>query len=474
MSDKPIPLNQNNPGNPGKFKELIGTFPMRVNVTFVGTLLVLVFSMLEWVNMGGGVRFNLLTLQIADIRSKVINSQLDWVFGDINGFMNFKTFMTVLLCIFVLAIILLILSIVRHKSKRFMSLSYWGFGAIVAVTITFIFAILVTVGDAGTDVMTSFPLITLFIPILSMMFFPFDNLPKLINYVKRYWVLYILLILPLAQIIIFRYGPMINILAAFKGNMFLWPVLDRPWAGDGGFEFFIAAFNDPTFMESFRNTLVLSFLEIVMGFPVPVILAILLNELRLRKFKRVTQTILYLPHFLSWAIVAGIATTVLGTSGLVNNFLGTSVPFLQEPTNWVFSYIIIGIWKGMGWGTIIYLAAITGINPELYEAAAVDGAKRFRLIWHITLPGIRAVIVLLLILNIGGIMGNSFERIMAMRNPLVYRVSDVIEVFTYNRGVAGLQQSLAAAVGLFQSIVSVILLFGANYFAKKTGERGLL
>jgi len=267
---------------------------------------------------------------------------------------------------------------------------------------------------------------------------------------------------------------MINILAAFKDNMFLWPVLDRPWAGNNGFEFFIAAFNDRTFLEAFRNTLVLSFLEIVMGFPVPIILAILLNELRLRLFKRVTQTILYLPHFLSWAIVAGIATEVLGTSGLVNNAFGTGVKFLQEPTNWIFSYVFIGMWKGMGWGTIIYLAAITGINPELYEAAAVDGAKRFRLIWHITLPGIRPVVVLLLILSIGGIMGNSFERIMAMRNPLVFRVSDVIEVFTYNRGVAGLQQSLAAAVGLFQSIVSVILLFGANYLAKKTGERGLL
>jgi len=474
LSDQPSPVQQNNISSFGKIRELIGTFPMRVNVTFVGTLLILVFSLLDWVNMGGGVRFNLFTLLLPNIRNRVISSQMDWVFGGINGFDNFRIFIAVLLIIFVVAIILLILSIVKHKSRGFMLLSYWGLAAIIAVSITFIFAILVTVGDRGTDVMSSFPLITMFIAIITMFFFPFDNFARFLNYVKRYWVLYILLILPLAQIIIFRYGPMINILAAFKDNAFLSPVLDRSWAGDGGFEFFIKAFNDPTFLEAFRNTLVLSFLEIIMGFPVPVILAILLNELRIRKFKRVTQTILYLPHFLSWAIVAGIATTVLGTSGLVNGFFGTEIRFLQEPTNWVFSYIIIGIWKGMGWGTIIYLAAITGINPELYEAAAVDGAKRFRLIWHITLPGIRAVIVLLLILNIGGIMGNSFERIMAMRNPLVYRVSDVIEVFTYNRGVAGLQQSLAAAVGLFQSVTSVILLFGANYFAKKTGERGLM
>ena len=355
-----------------------------------------------------------------------------------------------------------------------MSLSYWGFGAIILVSIVFIFAILITVGDQGTTVLSSFPLVTFIVPILTMFLFPFTTTAKLINYVKRYWVLYILLILPLSQIIIFRYGPMINILAAFKENQFLWPVLDRPWVGNNGFENFITAFNDPTFREALRNTLMLSFLQIIMSFPVPIILAILLNELRFKAFKRISQTILYLPHFLSWAIIAGIATTVLGSAGLVNNAFGTNIPFLQDPTHWVFSYVFIGIWQSMGWGTIIYLAAITGINSELYEAAAVDGAKRFRLIWHITLPGIRPVIVLLLILSIGGIMGNNFERIMAMRNPLVYRVSDVIEVFTFRRGVEGLQQSLAAAVGLFQSVVAVILLFTANYFAKKSGERGFL
>jgi len=474
LSDKPDQIHRGGRSIPGKLKEVISAFPMRVNVTFVGTVLVLALSLFDWANLGRGVRFNLFTLQLTDMKSRLIAAELDWVFSGVEGFMNFKSFMAVLLFIFIAALILLMLSIIRHKSKRFMSLSYWGFGAIILVAVVFIFAMLITIGDQGSEVLSAFPLITMTVPILTMMFFPFETPARLVNYVKRYWVLYILFILPLAQIVIFRYGPMINILAAFKGNMFLWPVLDRPWAGNSGFEFFISAFNDPTFLEAFRNTLMLSFLEIIISFPVPIILAILLNELRFRRFKRISQTILYLPHFLSWAIVAGIATTVLGSSGLLNNALGTEVRFLQDPVNWIFSYVFIGIWKSMGWGTIIYLAAITGINSELYEAAAVDGAKRFRLIWHITLPGIRAVIVLLLILNIGGIMGNNFERIMAMRNPLVYRVSDVIEVFTYNRGVAGLQQSLSAAVGLFQSIASVILLFGANYFAKKTGERGLL
>jgi len=447
---------------------------MRVNATFIGTALVLLFSLLEWANMGRRIRFNLFTLQLVDMKGRLINAELEWIFDGIDGFMRFKSFMAVLLFIYIAAIILLVLSIVRHKSKRFMSLSYWGFGAIIAVSIAFVFAILITVGDQGSKVLSLFPMITLFISVVTMFFFPFENLAKLLSYVKRYWVLYAIFILPFSQIIIFRYGPIINILAAFKGNMFLWPVLNRPWAGNGGFEFFISAFKDPTFREALRNTLTLSFLQIVLSFPAPIILAILLNELRFRKFKRITQTILYLPHFLSWAIIAGIATTVLGTSGILNNALGTSIKFLQEPTSWVFSYVFVGVWQSMGWGTIIYLAAITGISPELYEAAAVDGAKRFRMMWHITLPGIRPIIVLLLILSIGGVMGSNFERIMAMRNPYVYRVSDVIEVFTYNRGVAGLQQSLAAAVGLFQTIVSVTLLFSANYLAKKTGERGFL
>lgn len=297
---------------------------------------------------------------------------------------------------------------------------------------------------------------------------------KNIDHFKRYYALYLLLLIPLAQIGLFRYGPMVNIVAAFMENRFLWPVFERGWADNHGFEFFIQAFGDPIFLEAFRNTLMLSLLQLTMGFPVPITLAILLNELRVRKFKRVTQTILYMPHFLSWAIVAGIAIEVLSTRGLVNTFFGTNIPFLSNTTHWVFSYIFIGIWQSMGWGTIIYLAAITSINPELYEAAAVDGARRFRMIWHVTLPGIRPVIILLLILSIGGIMGNNFERVMAMRNPLVYRVSDVIEVFVFNRGIRGMQQSLGAAVGLFQSVVGMILLLIANFAATRTGERGVI
>ena len=294
------------------------------------------------------------------------------------------------------------------------------------------------------------------------------------SYMSRFWTLYFMLSIPFAQIILFRYVPIVNLLAAFKENMFLWPVLERAWAANHGFEYFIKAFADPLFLEALRNTFVLSILQIIISFPIPIFLALLLNELRVKSFKRFTQTILYMPNFLSWAIIGGMATSILGAAGLVNNALGTNIPFLTASTQWIFSYVFIGIWQSMGWGTIIYLAAITAVNPELYEAAAVDGAKRFGMMWHVTLPGIRSTIIILLLLSIGGIMGNNFERIMAMRNPLVYGVSDVIEVYVYNRGIRGMEQAMAAAVGLFQSIVSVVLLFSANAIAKRAGERGIM
>jgi len=303
---------------------------------------------------------------------------------------------------------------------------------------------------------------------------PKIKLKNNLNYFKRHWTLYLLLLAPILLVFLFRYVPIINILAAFMNNRFLWPLFERGWARNNGFQFFIMAFNDQLFWEALRNTFVLNGLQFVIGFPVPIILAILLSELKFTQFKRITQTILYLPHFLSWAIISGIAVQVLASRGMVNTFFGTTIPFLQSPVNWVFSYVFIGIWASMGWNTIIYLAAITSINPELYEAAAVDGAGRFRMIWHITLPGMRRVIVILMILTIASLLGTDLERVMAMRNPLVYPVSDTISVYVFNRGIQGQLQSLAAAVGLFQSVVSVAFLLVANTVAKKFGEEGIL
>ena len=301
-------------------------------------------------------------------------------------------------------------------------------------------------------------------------------------YMRRYGTLYLLLLLPIVFFIVFRYVPMAYILSAFKQNNIFKAPWELPWAKNNGFEFFIKAFNDRTFINALRNTLMLNLLDLVCGFPAPIILALLLNELTFKKFKRVTQTVLYLPHFLSWIIISGLALRLFASNdGLINILLkritgnaDASIPFLSSESHWVAMYIILGIWKEAGWGTIIYLAALTGISPELYEAAAVDGAGRFRRIWHVTLPGLRPTIITLLIMNLGRILGSEFDRPLALSNRLVTDVSNVISIYVYQRGIQNSQYSLSTAVGLFQSVVGVIFLLGANTLAKRFGERGIM
>ena len=301
---------------------------------------------------------------------------------------------------------------------------------------------------------------------------------KSISYIKRYWILYLMLFLPMAFFIIFRYIPMGYIQIAFKDYSIVKSPWEMEWAANHGFEYFIKAFSNRDFLYALRNTILLNFLDLLVGFPAPIILAILLNELAFKRFKKFTQTVVYMPHFLSWVIISGMALQLFApTTGLVNIMLNkmgfASIPFLNEPAYWVVTYIFLGIWQSCGWNTIIYLAAIAGINPELYEASSVDGASRLRKIWHITLPGLRPTIMVLLILSLGRILGSEFDRPYARSNKLVSDVSNVISIFVYNYGIRGLQFSLSTAVGLFQSVVCVIFLFGANALAKKSGERGI-
>jgi putative aldouronate transport system permease protein len=301
---------------------------------------------------------------------------------------------------------------------------------------------------------------------------------KSLNYFKRYWILYVMLILPVAFFIIFRYIPMGYIQIAFKNYSIVKSPWEMEWAANHGFQYFIQAFSNRDFLLALRNTLMLNFLDLVFGFPAPIILALILNELAFKRFKKFTQTVVYLPHFLSWIIISGMALQLFAPStGLINMLLNkmgfASIPFLNDPVYWVVMYVLLGIWQSVGWNTIIYLAAIAGINPELYEAASVDGAGRFRKIWHVTLPGLRPTIIVLLILSLGHILSSDFDRPYALSNKLVTDVSNVISIFVYNYGIRGLQFSLSTAVGLFQSVVCVIFLFAANALAKKTGERGI-
>ena len=294
------------------------------------------------------------------------------------------------------------------------------------------------------------------------------------TYLRRYGTLYLLLLLPIAFFVIFRYTPMSYILLAFKKNNILVHPIHVPWVNNNGFDWFIKAFRDKTFLVALRNTVYLNLLDLVVGMPMPILMALLLNELAYPKYKRVTQTVLYLPHFLSWVIISTISLRLFATNdGLVNQLMGTNIPFLGTEGNWRATYIFLGIWKECGWNTIIYLAALTGISPELYEAAEVDGASRWRKIWHITLPGIRATIIVLLIMNLGRILGSDFDRPYTLSNKLVEGASRTIAIFVYERGIKSTQFALSTAVGLFQSVVCVIFLVMSNSLAKKFGERGI-
>ena len=297
-------------------------------------------------------------------------------------------------------------------------------------------------------------------------------------YIRRYWQLYLLLLLPMLYLLIFKYIPMIYIQIAFKKYSIVQSVWKMPLAANHGFQYFIQAFADRDFRNALRNTVVLNLLDLVIGFPIPIIFAIVLNELPFQRFKKFTQTVAYMPHFLSWVIIYGLAQQLFAPStGLINVILNNmgreSVPFLNDSAHWVATYIFLGVWQSFGWNSIVYLAAIAGINRDLYEAAAVDGAGRFQRIWHITLPGIKPTIVILLIMAIGNIVGSNFDRPYALQNNLVMDWANVIATYVYRRGIKGLQFSLTTAVGFFQSVVGVFFLLGANWLSRKLGERGL-
>jgi len=300
------------------------------------------------------------------------------------------------------------------------------------------------------------------------------------SYMRRHWALYAMLILPILFFIIFSYWPMVNILIAFLTNNVIIPVTETPWERWQGLANFRWLFDNIQFIQAFRNTVMFSLLDLIIGFPMPIILALLLNELKFARFKRITQTITYMPFFLSWIIVGGLMIRLFRTeTGAVNiflmNYLGMNngIPFLTNSNHWIFTNVFTAIWRGLGWNTIIYLAAITTVNPELYEAADLDGASRLRKMWHVSLPGIRPVIMTLLILTLGGIMGADMARFLATENHLVRDASTVFPIFVFRWGIEGLQYHRAAAAGLFASILNLMFLFTANFISRKATGSGL-
>ena len=302
---------------------------------------------------------------------------------------------------------------------------------------------------------------------------------RITNHNKKYVIrdkyLYLLLLPGIIAIFIFNYIPMYGVVIAFKEYNIFAGISKSPWVNFLQFE---RLFRNPDFVRIIINTLLISTYKLVWGFPAPIILAILLNELRNKHFKKITQTILYLPHFISWVIFAGLIVTFLNpTTGVVNDIIshygGKKIDFLASKSMFRSILVITEVYKGVGWGTIVYLSAISGVDPNLYEAAVVDGATRFRQIWHITLPAIRSVIVILLILNLGNILNAGFQQVFLLYNPLVYEVGDIIDTFVYRKGLVDSNYSLAAAAGLFKNVIALILIVTTNYIVREFGEEGL-
>jgi putative aldouronate transport system permease protein len=286
---------------------------------------------------------------------------------------------------------------------------------------------------------------------------------------RRDWQLYSLALLPLLFFLVFRYLPMLGNVIAFRRFQPGGSIFGEQWVGLRYVEMFLS---DPTFWQVFRNTLWIGGLTLVFCFPIPIVLALLLNEVRRRSLKRFVQSVSYLPHFLSMVIVAGITMQMLATDGPVNHFLGwfghDPIRFIQEPGWFRTIYVGSEIWQTAGWGTILYLAALTTIDEDLYEAARIDGANRWQQIWHVTLPGIRPTMITLLILNIGTFLAVGFEKVLLLYNALTYPTADVISTYVYRTGVESSSFSYAAAIGLFEAIIGLVLIVSANQLSRRT------
>ena len=299
-------------------------------------------------------------------------------------------------------------------------------------------------------------------------------LTRLAQDMKMHKWKYIVVLPVLVWLILFCYKPMYGVVIAFLDFNQRKGIDASPWVG---IYQFIRFFKDPFFWRVIRNTLTISGLSILFSFPVPIILALMLNEIRTSWFKRTLQTVTYMPHFISTVVVCSLLHTLFGANGLIPEALkavgGTGRSWLLQSKLFYPLYIGSGIWEEAGWNSIIYLAALSGINQDLYEAARMDGAGRWKQLWHITLPGILPTVVMLLILKLGKVMSLGYEKIMLLYDPLTYEVADVISTYVYRKGLIDTDYSYSTAINLFNSVVNIILLVTANRLSKKAGQSGM-
>jgi putative aldouronate transport system permease protein len=291
---------------------------------------------------------------------------------------------------------------------------------------------------------------------------------------QRYNWVYLMLIPVLLYYAVFEYGPLYGNIIAFKDYSPAIGIAQSPWVGWQWFSDFFGSFY---FWRVLRNTLMINVWDLLFGFSAPIILALMLNEVTSSRFRRFVQTIVYLPHFISIVVISGLVLDLFAQNGLINDIIvslgGTRTAFMSEPGHFQGIYVGSGIWQSVGWGSIIYLAALAGINPSLYEAARVDGAGRWALIRHVTLPGLMPTIITLLILRVGQMMSVGFEKVILLYNPSTYETADVISTTVYRRGLLESNFSYGAAVGLFNAVIALFLLVLANWLSKRFSGRAL-
>ena len=292
---------------------------------------------------------------------------------------------------------------------------------------------------------------------------------------RKNWATYLLAVPGLLYYIIFMYGPMYGAIIAFKEFNPMKGIMGSPWSG---FNHFIDFFSSPDFGKLLFNTLNISVSTLIWGFPAPIILALMLNEVQKSWCKKTVQTITYMPHFISLVVACGLIKIFVSDTGLVTTALSAirlapAENMLGDKSKFVPIYVVSGIWQEIGWGSIIYIAALSGINQELYEAASIDGAGRWRQLFTVTLPGIMPTIVIMLILRMGSIMNLGFEKIILLYNPLTYDTADVISSYVYRRGLMESNYSYSTAVGLFNSLVNFVLLISANQISKRVNETSI-
>lgn len=295
---------------------------------------------------------------------------------------------------------------------------------------------------------------------------------KSLYQVWTYRALYAMALVGVLYFVVFKYATLYGLLIAFKNYRLRLGILGSPWAG---FSNFPKALGNPDLPRLIYNTLFISFSKLICGFPVPIILALLLNELRSQGFKRIIQSLLYLPHFLSWIIMAGILRNLFSvTNGVIPLFMrgmGFEMPSLIADPGYFVGFLVVSeIWKGAGWGTIIYLAAISGIDAELYESAVIDGCNRFQQVIHITLPSIAVTIVTLLVLNTGGIMNAGFDQIFNLYSTPTMKVADIIDTYVYRLGILSGRFEYSTIIGMFKSVVNCALLFSVNWIAGRISD----